>query len=472
MTLILGLFLSCLGVTPGPGWSYPVVVTEEENSSQPYQYIYRDSQGRFHMVWEDMDDHPRIGYKIFLLDGTTFYPETMISRDEHSVYLSKMEMGDSLYAFWRESSPIYDAIRSITDGSEIAPATYLFTTSTLYPDIRACPDSLGRLHVMYDIGAEVWYAVWTPAVGGGFTTDYEWKIEGAEEGGVLLVDGNRVHCVVQDDYYHDYNYIQYDLQGNTVVPLMDFTRDDLWLGRFPELNLDSQGNLMVVEEAEEKYLLWKLDGATGNLLIDEKTIVATITGVMYTSNSFILRPLPGSTSFYLCWTDEAQDNQVLFMVIDEDGNVVFDWQVAYDYSDEDPEGVRNIHGVVDGDGNLYVVYSQVETEPDLGYYPTFGWFDHQYLSAEEETAPVPIPPSDLSLSVNPIREGVVFSVTGRYSGELVVFDLSGREVSSVALADGVGYWDGIGYSGDRLPAGVYTVQGENGLTQRFTLLDH
>ena len=476
MMLFLGLLLSCLGVTPGPGWSYPVVVTEEENSSQPVQFIYRDSLGRFHMVWEDMNDQSRIGYKIFLLDGTTVYPETMISRDVHSVYISKLEMGDSLYAFWRESSPVYDAIRSVSDGSEIAPATYLFTTSTLYPDIRACPDSLGRLHVMYNIGKEVWYAVWTPAVGGGFTTDYEWKIEGADAGGVLLVDGNRVHCVVQDDYYHTYEYMQYDLQGNTVVPLTDFTSDELInCGRFPELNLDSSGNLMVVENAnrigeESRYMLWKLEGATGALLIDEKVIVIGIPPVMDVSNDFILRPLPGSTEFYLCWSKGANIDQIYNLVMDEDGTVLIDWHVAYDYSDEDPEEVQNPHGVVDDEGNLYIIYSQGETEPDLGAYPTFGWFDHTYLSVEEETAPVPVH-SGLSLSVNPVRGSVLFTLSGGSSGELRIFDLTGREVSAVVLSDGIGYWDGTGYSGDRLPAGVYTAQGENGLTQHFTLLD-
>jgi len=465
MTLILGLLLSCVSVTPGPGWSDPVVVTEDENTQYPRQFIYRDSSGWFHMVWEGMNDQHRVGY-------------TMISRNVTSAILSKTVMGDSLYAFWREYNPVYDAIRSITDGSEIAPATYLFTTSTNYPVIRACPDTLGRLHVMYNIGADVWYAVWTPAPGSGFTTDYEWKIEGADAGGVLLVDGNRVHCVVQDDFYHTYEYVQYDLLGNTIVPLTDFTANDLGgCGRFPELNLDSSHNLMVVEDAyrigeEYRYLLWKLDGATGATLIDEKVIVIGIPPVMDVSNSFILRPLPGSTEFYLCWSKAANIDQIYNLVMDEDGNILVDWHIAYDYSDEDPEDVLELHGVVDDEGNLYIIYSQAETEPELGAYPTFGWFDHEYLSVTEEMAPVPVPSSGLSLSVNPVREGVLFTLTGSGSGELKIFDLSGREVSSIILSDGIGFWDGTGYSGDRLPAGVYSVKSENDLTHRFTLLDH
>jgi hypothetical protein len=283
---------------------------------------------------------------------------------------------------------------------------------------------------------------------------------------------------VQDDYYHTYEYVQYDLLGNTIVPLSDFTANDLiGCSRFPELNLDSSGNLMVVEHAtrtgqEYRYLLWKLNGETGELLIDEKVIVVTIPGVMYVSNSFILRPLPGSTEFYLCWTDSAQDDQVLFLLMDENGNVLIDWQVAYDYSDEDPEQVQEVHGIVDDQGNLYIIYNQAETEPDLGGYPTFGWFDHTYLSVEEETAPIPDPTSGLNLSVNPIRECVVFTLTGGGSEDLRIYDLSGREVAAVTLYDGVGYWDGTGYSGNRLPAGVYTIQRDNTLIQRFTLLNH
>jgi hypothetical protein len=320
---------------------------------------------------------------------------------------------------------------------------------------------------MYDVGDEVWYAVWTPATGGGFTTDYEWKIEGADAGGVLLVDGNRVHCVVQDSTYHTYEYIQYDLQGNTVVPLIDFTRDDIFAcGRFPELNLDTQGNLMVVQIIDDRYVLWKVDKLNGATLIDEKVVTSYSPNVY-----FIVRRIPATDQYYLCWCDGTTLDMIYNLVMDEDGNVIIDWHVAYDYSDEDPEDVREIHGVVDDQGNLYIVYSQGEIEPVFGRFPTFGWFDHTYLSVEEETVPVPIPPSDLTLSVNPVRAGVVFSVTGNYSGELVIFDLTGREVAGVTLSDGIGWWDGSDYSDSRLPAGVYTVRNHDGLIRQFTLLD-
>ena len=457
MTGLLLFVLAFQGVTPGPGWSNPILVTDSANTQRRVQFINRDSQGRFHLVWAGYNDQHRIAYKMFLLDGTTVYPETMISRDINSVYLTRTLMEDSLFAFWRESSPIYYAIRNLEDGSEITPATYLFTTSTLYPHIRACPDSLGRLHVLYNIGSDVYYAAWIPAPGSGFITDYEWKVEGASEGGVLLVDGNRVHIVVLDPVYHTYEYLQYDLEGNTIIPLTDFTVDDIDCSRDPELNLDPEGNLMVVEDIADSYVLWKLDKTTGELLINEKAIVSDIPPVMYISVHFILRKLPGTDQYYLCWTDSALDDQILYLLMDDDGNVLNDWQVAYDYSDEDPEDVGFINGIVDDAGNLYIVYAQVETEPQVDYFPTFGWFDHTYLGFEEEDPP-PVPdPSSITASCNPVTGSVSFTVIGVSQTEMEIYDISGRLVAIVPVSNGTAFWDGKDASGERLPYGVYRV---------------
>ena len=463
------LLLTCIGVTPGPGWSNPILVTDSANTQRRIQFINRDSQGRFHLVWAGYNDQHRIAYKMFLLDGTTVYPETMISRDINSVYLAKVAMGDSLCAFWRESSPIYYAIRSLEDGSEITPATYLFTTSTLYPHIRSSPDSLGRLHVLFNIGGDVYYAVWTPAPGSGFITEYEWKIDGADAGGVLLVDGNRVHVVVQDPVFHAYSYLQYDLAGNTIIPLTNFVSGDPYCSRDPELNLDPDGNLMVVEDISESYVLWKLDKVTGATLVDEKVIVSDFPPEMYISVSFILRRLPGTDQYYLCWTDSALDDQILYLLMDSDGNVLVDWQTAYDYSDEDPEDLKAIDGVVDETGNLYIIYAQVETEPQIDYFPTFGWFNHDYLGVEDEVYPVP-PRVSLRALQNPSFSGVQFSLEGTDSMELRVFDIIGRMVAGVSLSDGSGFWNGTGSSGERLPSGVYTVVGDQGVSLRITLL--
>jgi len=471
------LLLTCIGVTPGLGWSDPILVTDSANTQRRIQFLNIDALGRFHLIWAGYNDQHRIAYKMFDIDGTVLFPETMISGDVNSVYLRETVMGDSLFVFWRESSPIYYAIRSLADGSEITPATYLFTTSTSYPFIRTSPDSLGRLHVMYNIGPDVHYAVWTPAPGSGFITERDWKIEGAYAGGVLLVDGNRVHCVVQDFDSFTYDYLQYDLDGNTVVPIRDFTADDLIAcGRYPELNVDSSGNLMVLESTgrsgqDYRFVLWKLSKDTGDTMIDEKVIVIGIPPVMAIGTSFILRALPGSEEFYLCWTigQNYAINKVFNLVMDENGNVIVDWHIGYDYSDEDPEDIDAVDGVVDEFGNLYLIFNQGETEPVLGGYPTFGWFDYDFVSTLKENAPVE-PPCVISFSSNPVRASVTVYASSE-AEVLRVFDIAGREVSSIPVSEGTGVWHGTDFSGNRLPVGVYSVVENSSVQSRITLLD-
>lgn len=195
--MLAGVLHLCLSmVTPSPGWSTPILVTDEPNSSRPELHLNIDEQGHFHLIWSGYGDESRIGYKAFLLDGTTVFPDTMISLNSHSSLVSRAVMGDSIFVFWRDYNPIYYCICKMSTGEIVTPATYLFSTSTLYPYIRVCPDSLGRLHVLYNDAGDVRYAVWTPVSSSGFTVERDWKIEGADAGGVLLVDGNRVHIVV------------------------------------------------------------------------------------------------------------------------------------------------------------------------------------------------------------------------------------------------------------------------------------
>ena len=473
MTVLGLLCLWLSGVTPSPGWSMPVLVTDSCNTQRPVVFVHRDDLGRFHLVWAGYNDSNRIAYKMFSLDGSTLYPESMISRDVTSAYLSTMVTGDSLYAFWRETSPVYYAVRSLTDGSEIVPATYLFTTYTLYPYIRACPDSLGRLHVIYNDGSDVRYAVWTPAPGSGFTVERDWKIDGADAGGVLLVDGNRVHVVVQDPVAHDYCYLQYDLEGNTVIPLIDFTTGDLDCSRFPELVLDQLGNLMVVERIYDScntFALWKIDRFSGFTLIDMKHIVDESPPEMYLLGDYNLRNIPGTDLFYLVWTDNGQDNQILFLLMNGSGDVIVDWAIAYDYADEDPENLPCISGETDAEGNLYIVYEQGEIDPVMGYYPAFGWFDYDYVNTERQQVAA-VPRDGFSFSCNPVA-GSVTVRTGSETQTLLVYDITGREVSSIPVSEGIGIWYGRDFSGVRLPVGIYTVVGQSGIIHRLTLLNH
>mgnify|MGYP006987899267 FL=1 len=155
--------------------------------------------------------------------------------------------------------------------------------------------------------------------------------------------------------------------------------------------------------------------------------------------------------------------------MDSDGNVLVDWQIAYDYSDEDPENVRFIEGVVDESGNLYIIYTQVETEPQVDYFPTFGWFNHDYLGIEGEVYTEP-PGILLRASHNPASGSIQFFLEGSDSMELRVYDITGRMVAGVSMSDGIGFWNGTGTAGERLPSGVYTVVGQQGVSLCITLL--
>ncbi len=475
--MILLLLWSLMGVTVGPGWSDPIVVTEEPNSTAPVQYIIRDEQGRFHLVWSDYQLDPRIGYKVFLLDGTTIIPDTMISRDTSSGVLSpSVQLSDSLFAFWREYNPVYYCIRSLEDGDEITPATYLFTEYTNYPHIRACPDSLGRLHVLRNIGTDVYYAVWTPAEGSGFIEEYGWIIPDIFIIGVLLVDGDRVHLILGDSY-QTYMYMQYDLEGNVTVPLYDFTQDNWYMDRYPGLAVDNNGDLIVVSQVlisghPGRYGFWRLDGKTGDLEIEKWIVVSDIPN-MDVSTDMVLLPYPGNEKFYLVWVDGYYSEILWYIVMNNAGTLLVEPTAAYDHSDEDPEQLANVDGVVDSEGNLYVIYNQGEMEPIFGGYPTFGWFNAASLGLEEEeeSSEQGMALTLIEPSCNPFCGSVEFLVTGAEISELTVYDISGRLVAEIPVADGVGVWNGRGYSGDRLPTGVYTVSsGENCEPAVVTLL--
>ena len=105
------------------------------------------------------------------------------------------------------------------------------------------------------------------------------------------------------------------------------------------------------------------------------------------------------------------------------------------------EMLKDLDGVVDDEGNLYIVYSQGETEPVLARYPTFGWFDHTYLGIGEESFSQISSPS-ITASCNPVMGSVQFTVTGFTPSMLEVFDITGRKVALVSVSGGRGFWDG------------------------------
>ena len=70
----------------------------------------------------------------------------------------------------------------------------------------------------------------------------------------------------------------------------------------------------------------------------------------------------------------------------------------------------------------------------------------------------PAPGTDLGLRVvpNPSTGAVAFRADA--DGEVVVFDATGRRVTRVMLAGGVGTWDGRGTDGQPAASGVYLAQ--------------
>lgn len=469
MTLSL---LTILSVTPGAGWSWPILVTEEANTTvTPTELLAIDQQNRFHLVWDAYQSEARIGYNVFLVDGTVVVPDTMISRDEWSAYLRMAVSGDSLFAFWREyTTPVYYCSRSLEDGSEITPATYLFTESTTIAHIRASADSLGRLHVLRNIGYDVYYARWTPVEPAGFQEDYCWKIDGAYTTGEILVDGDRVHMVVGEYTNLTLEYLQCDLDGNITIPLFDFTPDNITNHRYPGIAVDDQHDFIVTDVVYQSgsggynLLLWKIDDVTGELLIDMKV-------VFYEPAEFepgpwnVLVPAQDGAFFYFVCADSWSHKKVFFAAFDQEGDLICGPSIAYDHSDEDPEQLSLPDGVTDAEGNLYIIYGQGETEPVLGSYPTFGWFDHDYLTgiAEDESTEMS-PGLELTASSNPFVGTVTITSQGASSpGLLMVRDITGRVIQTLGSADGASFpWDGRCGDGSEAPPGVYLVQGALG----------
>jgi len=464
--LIAQVLWFVISVTVAPGWSDPIAVTEEPNTTQPVQFITRDQQGRFHLIWENYCLNSRIGYKVFLLDGTTVVPDTMISDDQHSAVLKTTVHNDSLFAFWRDFSPAYYCIRSLDDGSEITPPTYLFSESTLYPHILASSDSLGRLHTLRVIGLDIYYAVWIPTADAGFTEEYGWFIPDAIIRSQILVDGDRVHIVKWDSLYQDTDYLQYDLQGNLVVPAIDIVDDGVICFARPSMAIDNDRNLLILDEvayqSQFRMALWKVDGETGELLINMKTLVLEVGPEMSLHGQFDLLSIPGGEQFYMIWIAGSNYKMLDYAVIDAAGDFVVEPVIAYDHRDEDPEQLKNLDGVVDSEGNLYVIYGQGEEYPIFGRYPTFGWFDHNWLGIEDESTTVEPPNITLTLSSNPFTDFLSIEVTGSsYVQELLIYDITGRQVISLGLTDGdVFLWDGSDGEGNQLPSGTYLIRAE------------
>jgi hypothetical protein len=455
-----------MGVSHAPGWSEPVITIEvpATTGTQRKDILVTDGE-HVHQIWSKYSGNPRIGYNIVLHDGTILVPDTLFSRDVWSAYPSSSYIPDSgLIGFWREYTPKWYSTKD-HEGNTIVPATFYSGEGwSWWTRIDSSLDSLGRVHMVWDIGPEVCYSILDPGVG------ELWRdtIPDSRQQSLVLVDGDRVHIKFNGpDQWAD--YIQYDLDGNVIVPRIDLTEESLDETNRSSIAVDADGNAMIfLEENPDdglpRYLaLYKIDRDTGALLIDCK--------IIYQPSEFLgilgpqILPRPGRDSFYLVWLEEEPGGghikYVKFAIIDTNGDFVEEPYIAYDYTDEDPEDLHELAATTNQAGDVFIIYS--EGDPDVnGYWIRLGWFDHNWVGIEEEPEEEAGPSElELAASCNPFSEMVtITAVADPLPRQLAVYDLSGRLIRSLGNGrnEGVFLWDGADASGEEVPPGTYLIR--------------
>jgi len=451
-------------VTHAPGWSEPMITVDMwsyfSGQSKTIQIIGSDT---LHQSWDSFNQDTRIGYKVYLPDGSVVYPETMISNNAWSINPTSSLLGtDSISIIWRQGGPAYYTVRE-DDGSEVVPTSlYIPDPWPISPNVCSSSDSLGRIHscfVISDAGTNrVCYGVFEPG-GGELWRD---TIPGSHSIPRILVDGSRVHIVFRgEDLWPD--YIQYDLEGNITVSTVSLIEDLLQFSHSFTLALDSDRNLFCFLQITDdltgnRITLFKLDGETGEILISDKVISSE--GNRQCQQ---ILPTPEGDSFYLMWTapmEGGSPRHIKFAIIDTDGNFIEEPYSAYDYSDEEVQNLEVLTSTTNEDGDIFAIWSQGDVEIG-GYWIVMGWFDHNWVGIEEcEGEPEYSGDIDLHPSMNPFTESVSMIVDVDPAPEqLTVYDLSGRIVRTLFRgADGTFLWDGCDSYGNEVPAGNYIVR--------------
>lgn len=462
------LLISIVGVTWAPGWSEPVISADDYNQ---WNYQRKDivvtNGNHVHQVWYQYQDEARIGYNVVLPDGTFLVKDTLFSRDAGSGYPSISYAPDSgIIGFWREYTPKWYSVRD-HEGSMVEPPTlYSSEGWTSWYRIDSSLDSLGRVHMVWDIGPEVCYSILDPGVG------EVWRdtVPDSRQQSLVLVDGNRVHIKFNGpDQLAD--YIQYDLDGNVTIPTVSLVEDAGGNSNTCSMGLDSYGNayIFVLEGHEYEpnaFYLYKVDGYTGDVLIDSKLIYSAPVYNISIIDPIIL-PTASGTEFYILWLEEdagrGWKRYIKFAVIDTNGDFVEEPYIAYDYTDEYPEDLSRLSACTNQAGDIFAAWSEYFPE-ESAYRLVLGWFDHNWLGVEEEEEFEEVSNTFFSItpSRNPFRESVTFT-TDAYPapGQLVIYDIGGRLVRSLVAdpGDGSFYWDGTYSSGEELPSGTYIVRG-------------
>jgi len=456
------MILSCsILVTHAPGWSELMITTDLWSYGFQYKTI-EVSDSLIHQVWDHFNQESRVGYKVYLSDGTVIYPETMISNDQWSGYTtSTLVNGDSIVAAWRQGSPAYYTVRE-HDG-EVAVPTGLYIPDPWANSafVHSSSDSLGRIHSVFEISdgisARVCYGVFEPGAG------EIWRdtIPGSFSTPRILVDGDRVHILFRgEDLWPD--YIQYDLDGNVTVPAVSLIENLIQFNSIYGMTLDNTGDLycffkLACNTGGHHLSLFKIDGETGEVLISDKLIRDS--GNMEFPN---ILSTPSGDSFYLLWVESYSSAEyfIKYAMIDQNGDFIEEPYSAYDYTDEEVQNLEVLEATTNEDGDIFAIWNQGDMEVG-GYWIVMGWFDHNYLGVGEETAE-PVAPGGITLSasMNPFSESVSFVVeSDPLPGQLDVFDISGRMVRVLSGNEGNSFlWDGCDSEGNDLPAGNYIIR--------------
>ncbi len=460
------MILSCsILVTHAPGWSFPIITVDMwgyiSGQRKTLQVTGTDT---LHQAWDHFNQETRVGYKVYLFDGTEIYPETMISDDVWSGYItSTIVASDSVTVMWRQGSPAYYTVRE-HDGEEAVPTSlYIPDPWVSYASIHSSSDSLGRIHSVFEIsdgtsGRACCYGVFEPGVGEIWRDTIPCSFSTPR----ILVDGDRVHIVFRgEDQWPD--YIQYDLDGIVTVPTVSLIEDLIQFITTYGIAVDNEGNLycffiLLCSTGGHHLSLFKINGETGEVLISDKLIRDY--GNMEFPN---ILSTPSGDSFYLLWIESysAAEYFIMFAMIDQNGDFIEEPYAAYDYTDEDVQNLEVLTATTNEDGDIFAIWNQGDMEVG-GYWIVMGWFDHNWLGigeeAEEAVAPGGI---TLSPSMNPFSESISIVVeSDPLPGQLVVYDISGRMVRVLYENEGNSFlWDGCDSEGTELPAGNYIIRG-------------
>lgn len=467
MTLPGLLLTSILSVTHAPGWSDPVISIEEPsiNTGAQRKDIEVTDGNHIHQIWDTYQSLTRVGYNIVLADGTVLSPDTMISRNVFSGYLSSALVGTDFFGVWRENSPIWFAVNDHTGEPEI-PATLFTSTSWSYWwYIAADGDGQGRIHMTYDTPGGIWYSVMIP--GQPPVEVFRDTIPQSMGYSLLDVDGDRVHVLYKSSADLMPRYVQYDLDGNQTlgpIELIDpspYQVDNRW-----SLCADYLGNACVFFKrggTTMPLLFTRIDRTTGELLVDER-IIYNPSPPPRVHNPMVTQG-PWEGSLHLVWLEQDDGSGyyrlIRHAIIDLEGDFIVEPYTAYDYTDEDPEDITYLVAASNEAGDLFVAYSEIDMSLP-GDWIRLGWLDHNWLGVgDQEGGGGGTTALSMTASCNPFFSTVTINCEGEtLPGQLMVYDTAGRLIRSLSDRQEDSFlWDGLDASGERVPVGTYIIQG-------------